>query len=71
MNGPVNGPVNEPVNDVAQQHISLVDLLDRLLGDGVVIGGDLVLSIDDIDLVRVSLHAVVSSVGALEMNHGN
>jgi hypothetical protein len=35
-----------------QQHIYLVDLLDRLLGDGVVIGGD---------LVRVSLHAVVSS----------
>lgn len=54
--------MTEPV----ERHVSLVDLLDRILGDGVVIGGDLVLSIDDIDLVRVSLHAVVSSVGALE-----
>ncbi len=56
-------------HDVTQRHISLVDLLDRVLADGVVIGGDLVLSIDDIDLVRVSLHAVVSSVGALEADH--
>lgn len=54
--------MTEPV----ERRVSLVDLLDRILGDGVVIGGDLVLSIDDIDLVRVSLHAVVSSVGALE-----
>lgn len=53
----------------AQRHVSLVDLLDRLLAGGVVIGGDLVLSIDDVDLVRVSLHAVVSSVGALEAGH--
>ncbi|HJP77772.1 MAG TPA: gas vesicle protein [Pseudonocardiaceae bacterium] len=58
------------MNEPAEQHISLVDLLDRLLGDGVVIGGDLVLSIDDINLVRVSLHAIVSSVGALEASHG-
>lgn len=53
-------------DDPAERRISLVDLLDRVLADGVVIGGDLVLSIDDVDLVRVSLHAVVSSVSALE-----
>ena len=53
-------------DDQAERRISLVDLLDRVLADGVVIGGDLVLSIDDVDLVRVSLHAVVSSVSALE-----
>jgi hypothetical protein len=58
--------MTNPHNEIAERHVSLVDLLDRVLGDGVVIGGDLVLSIDDIDLVRVSLHAVVSSIGALE-----
>jgi hypothetical protein len=46
--------------------LSLVDLLDRVLAGGVVITGDVVLCLDDVDLVRVSLRAVVSSVAALE-----
>ncbi|MFE9424699.1 gas vesicle protein [Kitasatospora sp. NPDC006697] len=45
-----------------QRQVALVDLLDRLLSGGVVITGDLVLSIADIDLVRVSLRALVVSV---------
>ncbi|RSS78516.1 gas vesicle protein [Streptomyces sp. WAC06614] len=44
------------------RQVALVDLLDRLLAGGVVITGDLVLSIADIDLVRISLRALVSSV---------
>lgn len=44
---------------------SLVDLLDRLLAGGVVIAGDVTLSIADIDLVRVRLLALVSSVGTI------
>ena len=39
-----------------------MDLLDRILAGGVVISGDLTLSIADIDLVRVSLRALVASV---------
>lgn len=42
---------------------TLVDLLDRLLAGGVVIAGDVTLSVADIDLVRVRLLALVSSVG--------
>lgn len=42
--------------------IALVDLLDRLLGTGVVIAGDVVISLAGIDLVRVRLHAIVTSV---------
>lgn len=49
----------------AQREIALVDLLDRLLAGGVVIGGDLTLSIADVDLVRIRLHALVASVSAL------
>jgi hypothetical protein len=41
---------------------TLVDLLDRLLAGGVVIAGDVVLSVADIDLVRVRLLALLSSV---------
>jgi hypothetical protein len=43
----------------------LVDLLDRLLATGVVLAGDLTLSIADIDLVHISLRAMVSSTSTL------
>jgi hypothetical protein len=46
----------------AGPQIALVDLLDRLLAGGVVLGGDLVISIADVDLVRVSLHALITTV---------
>jgi hypothetical protein len=53
---------------VAGQRIALVDLLDRVLGCGVVITGDITLSIADVDLVTVSLRALVSSVSNLAEN---
>ncbi|MFD6275581.1 gas vesicle protein [Streptomyces sp. NPDC060209] len=49
---PLSGPIGVP----------LVDLLDRLLATGVVISGDLVIAIADVPLVRLSLHALLSSV---------
>ncbi|KUJ66497.1 hypothetical protein ACZ90_35835 [Streptomyces albus subsp. albus] len=47
---------------LAQPQVALIDLLDRLLSGGVVLTGDLILSIADIDLVRVSLRAVVAAI---------
>ena len=41
---------------------SLVDLLDRLLGKGVVISGDVVICLADVELVRIQLSAVIQSV---------
>jgi hypothetical protein len=43
---------------------TLVDLLDRLLGKGVVITGDVVISLAEVDLVRIQLSAVIGSVRA-------
>jgi hypothetical protein len=40
----------------------LVDLLDRLLAGGVVLSGDLTLAIADVDLVHVSLRAVITAI---------
>jgi hypothetical protein len=51
---------------LAEQEVALVDLVDRLLGGGVVIAGDITLSVADVDLVHVSLRALISSVGKLE-----
>jgi hypothetical protein len=45
--------------------VALVDLLDRLLATGVVVAGDVTLSIADIDLVHISLRALVSSTSTL------
>ena len=47
---------------LAEQDVALVDLLDRLLGGGVVIAGDITLAVADVDLVHVSLRALISSV---------
>ncbi|MEU9115402.1 gas vesicle protein [Streptomyces sp. NPDC048483] len=44
------------------RQIALIDLLDRLLTGGVVLTGDVVLSIADIDLVRISLRALIASI---------
>jgi hypothetical protein len=45
-----------------ERDVALVDLLDRLMAGGVVLGGDITLSIADVDLVYVGLRAIVSSV---------
>jgi hypothetical protein len=47
------------------RRIALVDLLDRVLAGGVVISGDIVLSIADVDMVVISLRTLISSVGSL------
>lgn len=47
---------------IADRQIALIDLLDRLLSGGVVLTGDLMLSIADVDLVRISLRALIVSV---------
>lgn len=49
----------------AAHEVTLVELLDRLLGGGVVLAGDVTLSVADIDLVHVSLRALIASAGAL------
>jgi hypothetical protein len=45
---------------------ALVDLLDRLLAGGVVIEGDITLAVADVDLVHLSLRAVLAAVETLE-----
>jgi hypothetical protein len=51
---------------IVEREVALVDLVDRLLGGGVVIAGEITLSVADVDLVHVSLRALISSVGTLE-----
>ena len=49
-----------------ERDVALIDLLDRLMAGGVVLGGDLTLSIADVDLVYVGLRAIITSVATAE-----
>jgi hypothetical protein len=49
-------------SDTTPAATSLVDLLDRLLGAGVVLAGDLTISLAGVDLVTVKLRAFISTV---------
>lgn len=54
-------------DDIARQReVALVDLVDRLLAGGVVLGGDITLSIADVDLVYVGLRALITSVATAD-----
>lgn len=50
--------------------VSLLDLVDRLLDGGVVIGGDITLAVADVDLVYVGLRALIASVETIERDLG-
>ncbi len=54
--------VGQPDTERPLGQIALVDLLDRLLGTGVVLAGDVVISLAGVDLVQVRLHALISTV---------
>jgi hypothetical protein len=58
----VSGPVSLSHPD---DELSLVDLLDRLLAGGVVLSGEITISLAEVDLVHVSLRALISSVSTL------
>ena len=48
------------------QQVTLLELVDRVLNKGVVLSGDITLSVADVDLVYVGLRVLLSSVATLE-----
>ncbi|MGO4618175.1 gas vesicle protein [Nocardia sp. 2YAB30] len=52
-------------NADGERRIALIDLLDRVLAGGVVISGDIRLSLADVDMVQISLRALISSITPL------
>ena len=60
----MTGP-SDSLAPIRGERVALVDLLDRVLAGGVVISGDITLSIVEVDLVTISLRALVTSVSAL------
>jgi gas vesicle protein GvpK/gas vesicle protein GvpA/GvpJ/GvpM family len=52
------------------QQVTLLELLDRLLDKGVVVKGEILLSVADIDLIYLNLGLLLSSVGAVQQAAG-
>ncbi len=45
-----------------EEQVALVDLLDRVLARGVVVSGEITLTVANVDLVHLSLRALLSAV---------
>lgn len=63
-----NPPAFMGMDDESEQ-TSLVELLDRLLDKGVVLRGDLIISVAEIDLMWVGLKVVLGSVDTISKLH--
>jgi gas vesicle structural protein len=48
------------------EQVTLLDLVDRVLNKGVVVNGDITLSVADVDLVYVGLRLLLASAATLE-----
>ncbi len=48
------------------KQVSLLDLLDRILDKGVIIQGDITISVADVDLIYVGLKVLLTSVDQAE-----
>lgn len=68
--GPVSrspGTDVETLRDASDQEVALVDLVNRILDRGLVVSGDVLISVAGIDLVEIGLHLYVASTETAEM----
>jgi hypothetical protein len=52
--------LNRELDD--QRHVSLCETLDRVLNKGIVVAGEVVISVADIDLIYLNLQLMLTSV---------
>lgn len=55
---------------IKSKDITLLEILDRVLEKGVVISGDAVISVADVDLIYLGLKVMLSSVETMEKLRG-
>jgi len=51
--------------------VTLLEILDRVLDKGVIISGDIVISVADVDLIYLGLKVLLSSVETMENLRGS
>jgi len=55
---------------ISSKNATLLEVLDRVLDKGVVISGDIVISVADVDLIYVGLRVLLSSVETMKRLRG-
>jgi hypothetical protein len=58
--------MSESEQHALRHEVTLVELVDRVLNKGVVLTGDITLSVANVDLVYVGLRVLLSSVATLD-----
>ena len=68
--GPVtgNGQARGRPSSPAHREVTLLELLDRALDKGVVLSGDITLSVANVDLVYVGLRVLLCSIESMHRN---
>jgi hypothetical protein len=59
-----------PAESSLDEQVTLLELVDRVLNSGVIINGDITLSVADVDLVYVGLRLLLASAGTLDEQRG-
>lgn len=54
-----------------QKELTVLEVLDRVLDKGVVISGDIVISVADVDLIYLGVRVLLSSVETMERLRGS
>ena len=54
----------------SSKDVTLLEILDRALDKGVIVSGDIVISIADVDLIYIGLKVMLSSVETMERLRG-
>jgi len=72
MDNPIKTPQDKKsyLDFHRQERVTLLEILDRALNKGVVISGDIVISVADVDLVYLGLKVLLSSVETMERLRG-
>ena len=53
-----------------KEHVSLCEVLDRVLNKGAVVVGDVMISVADIDLIYLGLQVILTSVETARREEG-
>lgn len=57
----------DALRDASDQEVALVDLVNRILDRGLVVSGDVLISVAGIDLIELGLHVYVASTETAEI----
>jgi hypothetical protein len=64
------GPIIARPDETQTKQVSAVEILDRLLGKGVVVRGDIVISVADVDLLALNLGLLLASTDKAKELYG-